>query len=103
VQQNQPSTNRRRAERRSLKRVVSFSCLDEKGRSDWYLGTIRDAGLGGIKIQSNRAVALHRGQRLSILCVPEGSRPGNGQEAVQMHGQVVWQDMGSYCFGLEYI
>lgn len=103
MQQNQPSINRRRAKRRSLKRVVSFYCLGEKGRSDWHLGTIRDASIGGLKIQCNRAVILHQGQMLSILCVPEGSQSDNGQEAVQMHGQVVWQGMGGYCFGLEYI
>ncbi len=103
VQQDTPLTNRRLFKRRPLDRVVSFACMDENGHSDWHFGAIRDAGSGGIRIRSNRAVSLHRGQRLSILCVPEGSQSGNIQEAVQIEGQVAWQDMGGYSFGLEYI
>ncbi len=103
LKQDSSFTDRRRFKRRPLDRVISFACMDKNGLFDWHLGAIRDAGSGGIRIRSNRAVRLERGQRLYILCIPEGGQPGNGQSAVQMDGHVAWQDKSGYCFGLEYI
>ncbi len=101
LEQDSQFTDRRHFKRRLLNHVVSFACIDENGRFDWHLGVIRDVGSGGIRIRSNREVRLHRGQRLFIVCIPEGSQPDNEQCAVQMEGRVTWQDKGGYFFGLE--
>ena len=96
-------TERRRFKRRQLNSTVSFCCQDNPGSSDWHLGTIQDASMGGIRVRGKRAVTLHRGQQLLVLCLPNTDCLQCRQEPVRIHGQVAWQDAAKQCFGLQFL
>ena len=94
--------DRRRFSRRSLERPVSFYCFDDQGRVDWCLGMIRDAGGGGIRVRARQRVILHRGQRLTLLCMPEQEGPGQDTQPVRLQGRVAWQGGDGRDFGICY-
>jgi len=63
---------------------------------------MEDVSTGGAKVTVQHPVVFHRGQRLSILCLPEGDVSAGGQEAIRIEGQVAWEGDDHRCFGVRY-
>jgi len=63
---------------------------------------MEDVSTGGARVAVQRPVVFHRGQRLSILCLPEGDVSPSGQEAIRIEGQVAWEAGDHRCFGVQY-
>lgn len=103
MEQRSQFIDRRRSKRRRLRNAVSFNCQDALGRSDWHLGWIEDAGLGGVRIKANLTVAIHPGQRLEAICLPEADKNSAEQEAVRIQALVAWLGADRLSFGLKYI
>ncbi len=96
------NTDRRIYGRHPLEMMVYFSLQDGDGKSSWYVGQMKDAGMGGIKIRSNRPVALRRGSKISLRCLLNLIPSDSDQKPVKIEGKIIWYDSYTGYFGLKY-
>ena len=99
------TTERRCHVRQAMNLSVTCCHLDRNSdTTDSSLGKIRDASMGGVRVQVNSDINLIVGNKLVLLVTPKEDNHITSHEFPgEIKGEVVWQNPHQRSFGLKFL
>ena len=100
-----PVTERRHHVRQAMNLPITCCHLEQNSDTNGFcLGTISDASMGGVRVQTNADFNLITGTKLVLFVTPKKDKNVTNHEFPgEIKGEVVWQNPHQQSFGLKFL